>query len=344
MERFKSLLAQVATGATLSRAEAEAAFDDMLSGEVTPAQVGAFLMALRVRGETVEEIAGAVTAMRGKMLRVSAPPDAVDVVGTGGDGAGTYNVSTLAALLVAACGVPVAKHGNRAASSRSGSSDVLTALGVAVGIPAEAVGRCVAEAGVGFMMAQTHHAAMRHVGAIRSELGTRTVFNLLGPLCNPAGVSRQLLGVFAPHWLEPVADVLRTLGSERVWVVHGLDGLDELTTTGPSAVVELRDGTLRRFEVTPEDAGLPRARPEALRGGDPAANAAALRSVLGGARTPYRDIAVLNAAAALVVAGRADSLLDGAGLAGAALDGGAAAAVLDRLVAVSNAIPHAADR
>ena len=221
MDQFKPLLGKVATGATLTRAEAEAAFNDMLSGEVTPAQIGAFLMALRVRGETVDEITGAVTAMRGKMLKVETAPDVVDVVGTGGDGAGTYNVSTLAALIVAACGVPVAKHGNRAASSRSGASDVLTALGVRIGIPASAVARSIAEAGIGFMMAQTHHAAMRHVGAARAELGTRTIFNLLGPLSNPAGAQRQLLGVFSPAWMEPVADVLRTLGSRRVWVVHG---------------------------------------------------------------------------------------------------------------------------
>ncbi len=336
MEQFKPLLGRVATGASLSRAEAEAAFDDMLSGEVTPAQVGAFLMALRVRGETVDEIAGAVTAMRGKMLRVETPEDVVDVVGTGGDGAGTFNISTLAALIVAACGVPVAKHGNRAASSRSGASDVLTALGVKIGIPAADVARCIAEAGIGFMMAQTHHAAMRHVGAVRAELGTRTIFNLLGPLSNPAGARRQVLGVFAPVWMEPVADVLRTLGSHHVWVVHGSDGLDELTTTGPSAVLELKDGALRRFTVTPEDAGLPRASAPDLRGADPAANAAALRAVLGGARNAYRDIAVLNAAAALIVAGRAATLAEGARRAGRALDEGAAAATLDRLVAASH--------
>ncbi len=338
MERFKPLLGKVATGATLTRREAETAFDDMLSGEVTPAQIGAFLMALRVRGESVDEITGAVTAMRAKMLRVEAPADAIDVVGTGGDGVGTYNVSTLAALIVAACGVPVAKHGNRAASSRSGASDVLTALGVRIGVPADAVSRCIAEAGVGFMMAQTHHAAMRHVGAVRSELGTRTIFNLLGPLSNPAGVKRQLLGVFSPAWLDPVADVLRNLGSERVWVVHGSDGLDELTTTGPSTVVELHKGAISRFDVTPEDAGLPRASLGDLRGGDPAHNALALRAVLAGAKTPYRDIAIFNAAATLIVAGKATSLRDGAALAANALDNGAAADTLARLVEVSNRV------
>lgn len=336
MDRFKPLLGKVATGASLSREEAQTAFDDMLSGEVTPAQVGAFLMALRVRGETVEEITGAVTAMRARMLRVDAPEDAIDVVGTGGDGAGTYNVSTLASLIVAACGVPVAKHGNRAASSRSGASDVLTALGVKIGIPPAAVTQCIAEAGIGFMMAQTHHAAMRHVGAVRAELGTRTIFNLLGPLSNPAGTRRQLLGVFAPSWMSPVADVLSALGSRRVWVVHGSDGLDELTTTGPSAVLELVGGSIRRFEVTPEEAGLVRAAPDDLRGGEPAHNAAALTGVLAGARTPYRDIAVLNAAAALVVADRAADLRAGARLAQDALDSGKAAEALRKLVAVSN--------
>ncbi len=335
MDRFKPLLGKVATGAALNRDEAEAAFDDMLSGEVTPAQVGAFLMALRVRGESVEEIAGAVTAMRGKMLRVEAPADVVDVVGTGGDGAGTYNISTLAALIVAACGVPVAKHGNRAASSRSGASDVLTALGVRIGGSPASVTRCIAAAGIGFMMAQTHHAAMRHVGAIRAELGTRTIFNLLGPLSNPAGARRQLLGVYAEAWLEPLAIVLRTLGAERVWVVHGADGLDELTTTGPSHVVELAGGEVRRFTVTPAQAGLPLAQPADLRGGDPAQNARALRAVLEGAQGPYRDIAVLNAAAALVVAERAPDLKAGATLAAVALDSGAAADTLTRLVAAS---------
>ena len=232
MDSFKPLIGKAATGATLTRAEAELAFDNMLSGEVTPAQMGGFLMALRVRGETVDEITGAVTAMRAKMLRVEAPDDAIDVVGTGGDGSGSFNVSTLAAIIAAACGAPVAKHGNRAASSKSGSSDVLAALGVKIGIGAPDVARCVRDAGIGFMMAQAHHAAMRHVGPARVELGTRTIFNLLGPLSNPAGVKRQLLGVFSSAWLEPMAQVLKTMGSTHVWVVHGSDGLDEMTTTG----------------------------------------------------------------------------------------------------------------
>ena len=339
MDGFKLLLGKLATGAALTRVEAEAAFDHLLSGEVTPTQTGAFLMGLRVRGETVDEISGAVAAMRRRMVRVAAPDGAVDIVGTGGDGSGSYNVSTLAAVIVAACGVPVAKHGNRAASSRSGASDVLSALGVRVGgTPAE-VERCLSEAGIGFMMASAHHAAMRHVASARVELGTRTIFNLLGPLSNPAGVRRQLLGVFSRAWLEPLAEVLRGSGADRAWVVHGSDGLDEMTTTGPTSVAELRDGAVRLFEVTPEEAGLPRGAAADLRGGDPAHNAAALRAVLDGARTPYRDIALLNAAGALVVAGRVETLRDGAVLAARAIDDGLAADTLRRLVAASNADP-----
>jgi anthranilate phosphoribosyltransferase len=336
MDAFKPIIAKVATGASLSQAEAASAFNDMLSGEVTPAQMGAFLMALRVRGETVEEITGAVSAMRAKMLRVPASADAIDIVGTGGDGHGSYNVSTLAALIVAACGVPVAKHGNRAASSKSGSSDVLTALGVKIGLPADQVAACVRDAGIGFMMAQTHHAAMRHVGAVRTELGARTIFNLLGPLSNPAGVRRQLLGVFSAAWLEPLAQVLRNLGSERVWLVHGSDGLDEVTTTGATKVTALEDGRIRSFEITPEDAGLTRASLADLKGGDADFNAAALRAVLDGAKNPYRDIAVINAAAAFVVAGKAKDLKEGASLAQNALDSGAARNTLAALVVASN--------
>ena len=337
MESFKPLIAKVAAGAQLTRAEAAAAFESMLSGDATPAQVGGFLMALRVRGEAVEEITGAVTTMRAKMLRVAAPDGAIDIVGTGGDGSGSYNISTLAALIVAACGVPVAKHGNRAASSRSGAADVLTALGVKIGISPEAIQRCITEAGVGFMMATTHHASMRHVGAARVELGTRTIFNLLGPLSNPAGVKRQLIGVFSSGWLQPMAEVLRNLGSERVWIVHGGDGLDEMTTTAPTRIVELKNGEIRAFEVAPEDVGLARADPAALKGGDAAHNAAALLAVLEGARDAHRDIAVFNAAGALVVAEAARDLADGVRIAQRALDVGAARETLDRLVTVSNA-------
>ncbi len=344
MEAFRPLLGKLATGAPLTRAEAESAFDHLLSGEVTPAQTGAFLMGLRVRGETVDELTGAVAAMRAKMTRVAAPRDAVDIVGTGGDGSGSYNVSTLAAIIVAACGVPVAKHGNRAASSRSGASDVLTALGVKVGIPADTVSRCITEAGIGFMMAQAHHAAMRHVGAARVELGTRTIFNLLGPLSNPAGVRHQLLGVFSRAWLEPLAEVLRNSGSRRVWVVHGSDGLDEMTTTGPTSVAELDGGRIRLFDVSPEDVGLGRAHSSELKGGDPEHNARALREVLAGAKTPYRDIALLNAAGGLVVANRAATLEDGIALAARAIDDGRAAQTLERLIVASNLPEPAAAR
>jgi anthranilate phosphoribosyltransferase len=294
-------------------------------------------MALRVRGETVEEITGAVTAMRAKMLRVVAPPDAIDIVGTGGDGSGSYNVSTLAALIVAACGVPVAKHGNRAASSKSGTADTLAVLGVKIGVAPAVIERCIREAGIGFMFAPTHHAAMRHVGPTRAELGTRTIFNLLGPLANPAGVKRQLIGVFSAAWLLPMAEVLRNLGSERVWITHGADGLDEMSTTGTTKIVELRDGAIRAFEIAPEEVGLTRVDLAALKGGDAAANAEALKAVLDGARNAYAEIAMLNAAGALVVAGKARELAEGVAMAGDALASGAAKRVLDRLVGVSNA-------
>ncbi len=336
MDGFKPLLAKVATGARLTEHEAREAFDAMLSGEVTPAQMGGFLMALRTRGESVPELVGAVAAMREKMTRVDAPADAIDIVGTGGDGHGTYNVSTLASLIVAGCGVPVAKHGNRAASSRSGASDVLTALGVKIGLPAAVVAHCIEQAGIGFMMAQTHHAAMRHVAAARVELGTRTIFNLLGPLSNPAGVKRQLLGVFSREWLQPMAEVLKALGSDRVWLVHGSDGLDEITTTGPTYVVALEDGAIRSFEIAPAEAGLPVATLADLRGGDPEYNAKALSDVLDDQPGPYRDIAVFNAAAALVVAGAAPHLAEGAQLAAESLRTGAARDRLARLVAASN--------
>lgn len=336
MDSFKPYLAKVATGAPLTRDEARAAFETLLSGEVTHAQAGAFLMGLRVRGEAQPEIIGAVEAMRGRMTRVTAPPGAIDIVGTGGDNSGSYNISTLAAIIVAGAGIVVAKHGNRAASSRSGAADVLTALGVRIGLDPAALELCLAQAGLCFMFAQTHHASMRHVGPVRVELGTRTLFNLLGPLSNPAGVSRQLLGVPSGAWMRPLTEALRELGSERVWTVHGSDGLDEITTTGPSEIVALEDGALRSFTVAPEDVGLARARPEDLKGAGPDHNAAAIREVLDGAHTPYRDVAVLNAAAALVVAGAAADLHDGVARASASLDSGAARATLARLVAVSN--------
>jgi anthranilate phosphoribosyltransferase len=334
---FKALIAKAATGAALSREEAARGFERMMAGEATPSQMGGLLMALRVRGETVEEITGAVTAMREKMLRVAAPPGAIDVVGTGGDASGSYNISTCAAFIVAGAGVPVAKHGNRALSSRSGAADVLGALGVKIDLMPDGVGRCITEAGIGFMFAPAHHPAMKNVGPTRVELGTRTIFNLLGPLSNPAGVKRQMIGVFSRQWIEPLAQVLKNLGSECVWVVHGSDGLDEITTAGPTAVAALENGTVRTFEITPEEVGLKRVKPEALRGGDANENAQALLDVLKGKKGPYRDVAIMNAAAGLIVAGRAKDLGVGVALATKSVDSGEAEGRLDRLIVVSNA-------
>jgi anthranilate phosphoribosyltransferase len=335
MPELKPLIAKVANGESLNRDEAREAFEILMSGEATPSQIGGFLMALRVRGETVAEIAGAVATMRSKMLPVEAPANVIDIVGTGGDGAGTYNISTLASIIVGGAGVPVAKHGNRALSSKSGTADALSALGVNLEIGPEIIARCIREAGIGFMFASMHHSAMRHVGPSRVELGTRTIFNLLGPLSNPAGAKRQLLGVFSPKWLEPIAEVLRDLGSETVWVVHG-DGLDEITTTGITQVTALEDGKIRSFELTPMDFGVQPATLAELKGGDGVANAAALRAVLGGAKNPYRDISLCNAAASLVIAGKAETIAEGMRIAAHSLDSGEAAAALDRLVAISN--------
>ena len=336
MTDMKSLLAKVADGASLEEGEAESAFDIIMSGDATPSQIGAFLMALRVRGETVAEITGAVRIMRAKATSLKAPDGAMDIVGTGGDASGTFNISTGAALVVAATGQPVAKHGNKALSSKSGSADVLTALGVNLEAPMDVIERSMREAGIGFMLATRHHSAMRHVGPTRVELGTRTIFNLLGPLSNPAGVKRQFTGVFARQWIEPMARVLGNLGCERAWVVHGSDGLDEMTTTGPSFVAELRDGNVSTFEVSPGDAGLPIADPEDLKGGDPDLNAQAMKDMLAGGPGPFRDVVLYNAAAALMVADKADTLKDGVALAAAAIDDGKAMETLDKLVAVTN--------
>ncbi|HEY1745233.1 MAG TPA: anthranilate phosphoribosyltransferase [Xanthobacteraceae bacterium] len=335
-DAFKALIGKVATGATLTRDEASGAFEQMFAGEATPSQMGALLMGLRVRGETVDEIAGAVSAMRSKMLRVTAPVDAIDVVGTGGDASGSFNISTCAALIVAGAGVPVAKHGNRALSSRSGAADVLTALGVNIDLSPEAVGRCITEAGIGFMFAPAHHPAMKNVGPTRVELGTRTIFNLLGPLSNPAGVKRQMVGVFSKQWTTPLAQVLKSLGTERAWIVHGSDGLDEITTSGPTSVTALEDGAIKTFEISPEEFGLRKVKPEALRGGDAAENAQAALNVLKGKASAFRDVALFNAAAALVVAGKAKDLKDGLHAAAHAVDSGEAEGRLDRLIKVSN--------
>jgi anthranilate phosphoribosyltransferase len=337
MVDLKALIAQVATGANLSREQAAGAFDVMMSGEATPSQMGALLMGLRVRGETVDEITGAVAAMRSKMLRVEAPANAIDVVGTGGDASGSYNISTCAAFIVAGAGIPVAKHGNRALSSRSGAADVLGALGVKIDLAPEEIARCIEEAGIGFMFAPAHHPAMKHVGPTRVELGTRTIFNLLGPLSNPANVRRQMVGVFSRQWVEPLAHVLKNLGSERAIVVHGSDGLDEITTSGPTTVASLENGSVRTYEISPEDVGFKRVKPESLRGGDAQANAEALKTVLEGKSSAFHDVAVFNAAAALVVAGVAKDLKGGVALAQASIKSGEAEGRLDRLIAVSNA-------
>jgi anthranilate phosphoribosyltransferase len=336
MDDFKPTLAKVADGVPLNAQEAEVAFKRLMTGEATPSQIGAFLMALRVRGETIDEIAAGASVMRSMAVRVTAPEGAIDTCGTGGDASGTYNISTAASFVVAACGVNIAKHGNRALSSKSGSSEVLEALGVKVDLEPQAITRCVEQAGIGFMMAPMHHSAMKHVGPTRAELGTRTIFNLLGPLSNPAGVSRQLVGVFAQQWVEPLAYALKKLGSEKVWIVHGSDGLDELTTTGPSHVAELRDGAISTFTIAPTDADLPLASPEDLKGGDATHNAKALRALLDGETSAYRDIVVLNSAAALIVAGKSDSLRTAANLAQTAIDSGGATARLEKLIDVSN--------
>ncbi|MHA1572293.1 MAG: anthranilate phosphoribosyltransferase [Alphaproteobacteria bacterium] len=336
---MKALIGLVAGGEPLSEADAQAAFDVMMSGDATPAQIGGFLMALRVRGESVAEITGAARAMRAKAVAIKAPDGAIDTVGTGGDAAGTFNVSTACAIVVAGCGVPVAKHGNRAFTSKSGAADVLAALGVNLDADFSLVERALNEAKICFMMAPRHHGAMRHVAGPRVELGVRTIFNILGPISNPAGVRRQLVGVFARHWLEPIAAVLGKLGSKRAWIVHGHDGLDEVTLTGPTYVAELKDGKVRGFEVSPEDAGLPICRPDDLRGGDPEENAAVMQALLAGEAGPIRDFVRLNAGAALIVAGRAASLKEGAELAAQSIDSGKARAALDRLVAISNEPP-----
>lgn len=327
---LKPVLARVAQGETLEEDEAERAFGIIMNGEATPAQIAGLVMAMRLRGETVAEMTGAVRAMRARMVPAEVPPGAVDIVGTGGDGAGTLNISTAAAMVVAGCGVPVAKHGNKAQSSRSGTADAFAALGVNLDIPFERIPAVIREAGMVFLMAQRHHAALRHAAGPRVELGTRTIFNLLGPMANPGGVTRQMTGAFAPQWLRPMAEALGRLGSERAWLVHG-QGLDELTVSGPSQVVELRDGRLREFTVSPEDVGLPLSPVESLRGGDPERNAAALLALLDGVASPYRDCVVLNAAAALVVAGRSDDLREAARMAAASIDQGAARGVLERL-------------
>jgi len=326
----------VARGRSLSQEQSATAFEAIMSGKAADAQIGALLMGLHVRGETVDEIAGAARVLRAKVLPVKAPEGAIDTCGTGGDAKGTHNISTCVAFVVAGAGVPVAKHGNKSISSRSGSADVLRALGVNLDCAPDTIERCIAECGLGFMFAPAHHAAMRHVAKVRGELGVRTIFNLLGPLANPAATKYQIVGVFDRKWVEPVAKVLGLLGVARAWVVHGADGLDELTTTTVSDVAVLDGGKVSTFRISPRNAGLPDAKPEDLTGGDAEENAAHIRAVLHGNAGPLRDIVLLNAAAALLVAGKASSLRDGVALAADAIDSGKAIAVLDALVALTN--------
>jgi len=334
---IKTALHKIGSRTDLTGEEMRAVMNIIMSGEATPSQIGAFLMGMRVKGETVGEIAAAVSILREKMVKVDIPDGAIDIVGTGGDSAGTLNISTAASIVVASLGVPVAKHGNRALSSKSGAAECLQALGVRLDLSPEQISRCVREAGIGFMFAPAHHPAMKHVGPARQEIGTRTLFNLLGPQSNPAGVRKYMLGVYDRKWAEPVAAALLANRATDAWVVNGSDGLDEVTTTGPTFVASIKAGNLTSFEVTPEQAGLPRAWPEDLKGGDPQHNAAALTALLDGAKTPYRDIVLMNAAAALIVAGRVETLPEGVALAAGAIDSGKARDTLRKLVEISNA-------
>ena len=336
MNELKPLIAKAADGKALSFGEAKIAFDILMSGDATPSQIAGLLMALRVRGETVDEISGAVSVMRDKMLRVEAPPDAIDIVGTGGDASGSYNISTCAALVAAGAGLKVAKHGNRALSSKSGAADVLLALGVKLDTGPAKISECVREAGVGFMFAPQHHASMKHVGPTRVELGTRTIFNLLGPLANPAGVKRQITGVYSKAWVEPLAHVLKNLGSEACWICHGEGGFDEIVPSGTTWIAELRNGEIKSFEITPEAAGMQRSHIDELKGGEAEHNALALKAVLDGKPSAFADAAVLTTAAALIVAGKADNLRTGSAAARAAIQSGAARMALQRLIEVSN--------
>ncbi|MEM7446351.1 MAG: anthranilate phosphoribosyltransferase [Pseudomonadota bacterium] len=335
-DRLQPFIARLANGERLDEDAAAAAFDVIMSGEATPSQTGALLMALRLRGETVDEITGAARIMREKAVRIEAPDGAVDCCGTGGDQSGSYNISTAVSFVLAGGGVPVAKHGNRAQSSKTGAADVLSALGVDIDADMKLLRKSLWEANVCFLFAQRHHGAMRHVGPTRVEMGTRTIFNLLGPLSNPAGAKRQLMGVFAPEWVEVQARVLGNLGAEKAWVVHGSDGMDEITTTGSTMVASLSDGTIETFEISPTDVGLPIADPADLKGGDSETNATALRSVLAAEPSAYRDIVLLNAGAAFVVADKAADLADGVDLAKQIIDEGAAAKALADLVAITN--------
>ncbi len=336
MSELKPIIAKAADGKSLTREEARIAFNIMMSGDATPSQIAGLLMALRVRGETVDEITGAVEIMREKMIRVIAPADAIDIVGTGGDASGSYNISTCAAIVAAGAGLKVAKHGNRALSSRSGAADVLMALGVKIDLPPEKITECIAEAGVGFMFAPAHHSSMKYVGPTRVELGTRTIFNLLGPLSNPACAKKQITGVFSKAWVEPIAHVLKNLGSEACWICHGEGGLDEIVPTGTTWISELKNGTVASFEVTPEAVDLKRSKLEDLKGGDATQNASALRTVLAGQKSAFRDAVVMTTGAALLMDSKAADLTSGVRAAEKAIDSGSALAALEKLIKVSN--------
>jgi anthranilate phosphoribosyltransferase len=336
-ERLKPLIDAAANG-PLTRDQAEEAFGILFDGEATPSQIGGFLMALRTRGETVDEYAAAAHVMRAKCNAVVAPAGAMDIVGTGGDGKGTLNISTATAFVVAGAGVVVAKHGNRNLSSKSGAADALTQMGLKVMVGPKVVEACLNEAGIGFMMAPMHHPAIAHVMPTRSELGTRTIFNILGPLTNPAGVKRQLTGAYRRDLIRPMAETLGALGSEKAWLVHGSDGTDELTITGISWVAALNpDGTVTEFEITPEDAGLPVHPFEDIVGGTPEENAIAFNALLDGAPSAYRDAVLLNAAAALVVADAAPDLKTGVDMARTSIDSGAARDKITQVARISNA-------
>ena len=335
MQDLKEAIGQLANGQSLSREDTKAAFNIIMSGDATDAQIGAVLMGMRVRGETEDEFAGAIDALRAVMLPVDAPVNAIDIVGTGGDAKGSYNISTCTAIVTASCGIPVAKHGNRSLSSKSGASDVLTALGINIELSPGQISDCIEEAGIGFMFAPAHHSAMRHVGPARVELATRTIFNLLGPMCNPASVKRQLLGVFAPQWVLTAAKVAQKLGSEKIWVVHG-QGFDEVTITGTTQVAELANGSVKTFEVNPSDFGFDVASDDDIAGGDSTENAKALRDVLDGKPSAYRNMVIMNTACSLMVADRVSTLQEGARIAAEAIDKGQAFNTLEKLITVSN--------
>jgi anthranilate phosphoribosyltransferase len=334
-QAFRPHFEKAAMGHRLSEQEAKEAFLCIMQGAVPEIQLAAFLVALKVRGETADEIAGAVAAMKSLMIEVKAPEGAIDIVGTGGDAKGTFNVSTASAFVLAGGGVPVAKHGNRAVSSKSGAADVLEKLGVNINPGPAQLAACFDKAGLAFLWAPAHHPAMRHAAAVRQGLKLRTIFNLLGPLLNPAHTKRQLIGAYSQSWLEHIAEVMSRAGATHIWAVHGADGMDELSTTGPSHVVELRDGKVTSFEVHPSDAGLSIARPEDLIGGSPEDSAVAMRALLQGKKGAFRDIVLFNSAAAFIIAGRAKDLKEGVALAEASIEEGRAKAALDALVEAS---------